>query len=129
MGVLYNIRFTGGDNEMNKKIVFASLMIITILAGIGIAYATSYLMASNSIAETPQPKYTLTLATNSTSPVIGVDTVKLTATCTDTAFTGTVTFTSGSTSLGTADAVAGVAILNWTPVAGTFSVVATATHP
>ena len=92
------------------------------LATIGLVSAV-YIMTSNTVTITPQ--FTLTLVANSTTPLVGVDTVRFTATCNDPTFAGIVTFGS----LGTATAVNGVATKDYAPTTTTpLAVTATAPH-
>ena len=108
---------------MKKKLLII-LCIAAMLATVGIVYG-AYVMTSNTVDITPVAKFTLTLASNSTSPTVGVDTVRLTATCNDSTFAGTVTFGS----LGTATAVNGVAIKDYAPTTATpLAITATAPH-
>jgi hypothetical protein len=107
-----------------KKKILVILCIATMLATIGLVSAV-YVMTSNTVNINPVAQFTLTLTSNSTTPLVGVDTVRLTATCNDPTFAGTVTFGS----LGTATAVNGVAIKDYAPTTATpLAVTATAPH-
>lgn len=118
-----------------KQITTKTVIIICLVglfAGLALG-AAAYLMTSNTITTSPTAKATLTLTQDNATPIAGVDTVKYTATCNDVAFTGLVTFKDGAgNTLGTATAVAGIAILNYSvPATQTapFTVTATASHP
>ena len=104
-----------------KKKLLVIICIASMLATIGLVSAV-YIMTSNTVTITPQ--FTLTLVANSTTPLVGVDTVRFTATCNDPTFAGIVTFGS----LGTATAVNGVAIKDYTPTTTPISITATAPH-
>ena len=107
-----------------KKKILVVLCIAAMLVTVGLVSAV-YVMTSNTVTINPTPPFTLTLSVNSTTPVFGVDTVRLTATCNDPTFAGIVTFGS----LGTATAVNGVAIKDYAPTTATpIAVTATAPH-
>ena len=107
-----------------KKKLLVIICIASMLATIGLVSAV-YVMTSNTVDIVPVAKFTLTLSANSTTPVVGVDIVRLTATCNDPTFTGIVTFGS----LGPATAVNGVATKDYAPTTTTpLAVTATAPH-
>jgi hypothetical protein len=106
-----------------KKKLLVILCIAAMLATVGIVYG-AYVMTSNTVTINPATQFTLTLVANSTTPILGVDTVRLTATCNDPTFAGSITFGA----LGSVTAVNGVAIKDYTPVNST-PIVVTATAP
>jgi hypothetical protein len=65
---------------MNKKIIILVVAVLcAIVAGALVVYA-SLTITSNTVVVTPQSVPYLTLSVNSTSPYVGVDTLRLTAT-------------------------------------------------
>jgi hypothetical protein len=113
---------------MNSKIKYVAIALIALLSTVTVAVSAQYVMNSNILNHPVSAQATLVLAQNSTSSVVG-DGVRLTATCSDTTFTGTVTFLDGVTTIGTANAVAGVATLDYTTAtAKTYQFQASATH-
>ena len=110
------------------KKTLVAVCVFVFLCSLALA-AASYLMTSNTVNTTPTAKATLVLTQDNANPIVGVDTVHYTATCSDTSFNGVVTFKDGTTTLGTATATGGVAVLSYTPTSTTpLAVTATATH-
>jgi archaellin len=93
-----------------KKKLLVILCIATMLATIGLV-SGAYLMTSNNLSHTSSDKVQIVLTQNATISVVGLDTVRLTAT--QASLTGTVTFYDGTTSLGTATATSGVATFDF----------------
>jgi len=108
------------------------VVILAVAAVSCIGLAVAYTMISNPVTGTVVPEATLSLTINGLdeATITVGETFTLVATCSDTSYTGSVTFTAdGSTVLGTQTAAAGVATLSWTPTTtGTYSIVATADH-
>lgn len=118
--------------EKKYKAIAATLIVFGLFLS-GFA-AANYVMTSNNVSVTVTNSATLTLAVSSSSYILGVGQVPLllTATCSDSSFTGSVSFVEtspGSMTLGSAFAIAGVATFTWIPTtAGTYVIDATASH-
>lgn len=113
--------------DKKKLILIAAIVLVVVLIGASVAVA-AYLMTSNTKPVVVTPQATLTLTTSADTLVLG-STVTLTATCSDTSYTGDVTFYANGSPVATVAAVAGVASYVWTPAsASTFNIVATGTH-
>lgn len=126
MVLLYNILVDGGDS-MNKTKMFAVLMIVALASGIALAVA-SITLTSNPVTTNPTT-VTLALTQDNSTPRVNVDTVHYTAACSDTSFTGLVTFKDANNNvLGSANAVAGIATIGYMPTSAN-QIVVTATAP
>lgn len=118
---------------MNKKLSVsgAVALAIVIISASLITYATAaYLMQSNRLSHTSSNQAVITLSQNSTTSVVGLDTVQLTATEPGITTGTLVTFYDGDTVLGTATASGNTAIYNLAVAsAKTWDFHATAIHP
>lgn len=108
-------------------------LIVLALIAVITTVSAAYLMTSNivEIHVTPHPPAPETLVLGASSVDFELDgSTTLTATCSDVAFVGEVTFKANGATIDTTPAIDGIATLDWTPTeAGTFDVVATAMHP
>lgn len=95
---------------MSTHLKIIAIVLAVALATVGVAYA-SYVMSSNIVNVPVTSQATLSLAVNGTLSFSAVqyDNLTLTATCSDGAYTGTVSFFDGASLIGTAPATAGVA--------------------
>jgi hypothetical protein len=113
--------------KKNILILLCAVLILATVAGVAVA---SYIMTSNTVITNPTAQATLILTQDNSTPIVLVDTVLYTATCSDLTFSGQVTFKDGSTTLDTITAVNGIATLAYIPTSTTqLSVIATAEYP
>ena len=114
---------------MDKLKTILAILAIAVLVASATIVIAQYVMTSNTVNVIVSSQATLTLASNTTSTIVGYG-VQLTATCSDGSFVGTVTFLDGASPVGTTAASGGVAVLDYTvSTAKTYAFTATATHP
>lgn len=115
---------------MNKKIVFPIILIISLIAGIAGPAMAQYIMQSNHLSHSSSAQAIIAISQNSTTSIVGVDTVQLIATEPSITTGTTVTFYDGATVIGTSLATGTTAVFNFPIVtAKTWDFHATALHP
>jgi hypothetical protein len=110
-----------------KALIIIGILVVTLTI---VAWA-AYTMTSNTVNVPVTPQATLSLTVNGTTSfsAIQYDNVTLTATCSDGSFNGVVSFQDGSTPIGTATAVSGIAHFTYNVTAvKTYQFNATALH-
>ena len=116
---------------MNSKSKYIVIFLAATLLTCVVAVGANYPMNSNIINVPVGAQATLAIVVNGTTTFSAVqfDNVTLTATCSDGSYTGTVTFLDGAVSIGTANAISGIASFTYNVTqAKTYQFKASGTH-